>query len=90
LHFGSNEVLDVREKIGVLAQQLPAARFLRIHRSYIVNLAQLRSLYPVGGGEYMATLRNGRELPVGPSYPEAIRRALVAARIPRFGSGGLL
>jgi two-component system LytT family response regulator len=90
LHFGHNEVLDVREKIGVLAQQLPAARFIRIHRSYIVNLAQLRSLYPVGGGEYMATLRNGRELPVGPSYPAAIRRALAAARIPRFGGSGLL
>ena len=90
LHFGSNEVLDVREKIGVLAQQLPAARFLRIHRSYIVNLAQLRSLYPVGGGEYMATLRSGRELPVGSSYPEAIRRALAAARIPRFGGVGPL
>jgi len=90
LHFGHNEVLDVREKIGVLAQQLPAARFLRIHRSYIVNMAQLRSLYPVGGGEYMATLRNGRELPVGPSYPAAIRRALAAARIPRFGGAGLL
>jgi two-component system, LytTR family, response regulator len=90
LHFGHNEVLDVREKIGVLAQQLPVARFLRIHRSYIVNLAQLRSLYPVGGGEYMATLRNGRALPVGPSYPAAIRRALAAARIPRFGGAGLL
>ncbi|HEV8691349.1 MAG TPA: LytTR family DNA-binding domain-containing protein [Ideonella sp.] len=90
LHFGHNETLDVREKIGVLAQRLPAARFLRIHRSYIVNLAQLRALYPVGGGEYMATLRNGRELPVGPSYPAAIRRALEQAGIPRFGGIGVL
>ena len=90
LQFGQNEALDVREKIGVLAQRLPAARFLRIHRSYIVNLAQLRSLYPVGGGEYMAALRNGRELPVGPSYPAAIRRALEQAGIPRFGGIGVL
>jgi two-component system LytT family response regulator len=90
LQFGRNETLDVREKIGVLAQRLPAARFLRIHRSYIVNLAQLRALYPVGGGEYMAALRNGRELPVGPSYPAAIRRALEHAGIPRFGGVGVL
>jgi len=90
LHFGRNETLDAREKIGVLAQRLPAARFLRIHRSYIVNLAQLRALYPVGGGEYMATLRNGRELPVGPSYPATIRRALEQAGIPRFGGMGVL
>lgn len=90
LHFGDNETLDVREKIGALAERLPAARFLRIHRSYIVNLDRLRSLYPVGGGEYMAALRSGRELPVGPSYPAAIRRALAQAGIPRFGGAGTL
>jgi two-component system, LytTR family, response regulator len=89
LHYGpQHETLDVRERIGVLAQRLPAARFLRIHRSYIVNLAQLRALYPVGGGEYMASLRSGRQLPVGPSYPMAIRRALEQARVPRIGGAG--
>lgn len=89
LHYGpQRETLDVRERIGTLAQRLPATRFLRIHRSYIVNLAQLRALYPVGGGEYMASLRSGRELPVGPSYPEAIRRALEQARVPRIGGAG--
>jgi two-component system LytT family response regulator len=87
LHAGS-ETWDVREKIGELAERLPAGRFLRIHRSYVVNVAALRSLYPAGGGEYMAVLRNGRELPVGPSYPAAIREALSAARIPRFGGSG--
>ena len=87
LHVGP-EVHDVREKISVLEANLPAARFLRIHRSYIVNLAMLRALYPVGGGEYMAALRNGRELPVGASYPAAIRRVLAQANIPRFGGAG--
>jgi two-component system LytT family response regulator len=89
LHCGAT-TWDVREKIGEIAERLPAGRFLRIHRSYIVNVAALQSLYPAGGGEYMATLRSGRELPVGPSYPAAIRRALSEAQIPRFGgSGGL-
>lgn len=91
LHYGpQHETLDVRERIGVLAQRLPAERFLRIHRSYIVNLAELRALYPVGGGEYMASLRSGRELPVGPSYPGVIRRALEQARVPRIGGSGPL
>ncbi len=87
LHVGP-ATWDVREKIGDIAERLPAGRFLRIHRSYIVNVAALQSLYPSGGGEYMATLRNGRELPVGPSYPAAIKRALSDARIPRFGGSG--
>jgi two-component system LytT family response regulator len=84
LHVGVT-TWDVREKIGDIARRLPAGRFLRIHRSYIVNVASLQSLYPSGGGEYMATLRNGRELPVGASYPAAIREALGAAMVPRFG-----
>ncbi len=87
LHVGA-ATWDVREKIGDIAERLPAGRFLRIHRSYIVNVAALQSLYPAGGGEYIAALRNGRELPVGPSYPAAIRRALTAAQIPRFGGTG--
>jgi two-component system LytT family response regulator len=87
LHVGA-QTWDVREKIGDIAQRLPPGRFLRIHRSYVVNVAALQSLYPSGGGEYMATLRNGRELPVGASYPNAIREALGAAMVPRFGGRG--
>jgi two-component system LytT family response regulator len=89
LHVGE-ATWDVREKIGDIALRLPAGRFLRIHRSYIVNVAALQSIWPSGGGEYMATLRNGRELPVGASYPAAIRQALGEAAVPRFGgrSGG--
>jgi two-component system LytT family response regulator len=84
LHVGAS-TWDVREKIGDIATRLPAGRFLRIHRSYIVNVAALQSIWPSGGGEYMATLRNGRELPVGASYPAAIRQALGDSSVPRFG-----
>jgi two-component system LytT family response regulator len=84
LHVGP-ATWDVREKIGDIAQRLPAGRFLRIHRSYIVNVGSLQSIWPSGGGEYMATLRDGRELPVGASYPAAIRQALGEAAMPRFG-----
>jgi two-component system LytT family response regulator len=75
LHVGA-ATWDVREKIGDLANRLPAGRFLRIHRSYIVNLDALASIDPVGGGEYVAVLRNGRQLPVGASYPSAIRQMI--------------
>ena len=84
LHAGA-QTWDVREKIGDIALRLPPGRFLRIHRSYIVNVAALQSIQPSGGGEYMATLRSGRELPVGASYPAAIREALGSAQVPRFG-----
>jgi len=85
LHIG-NASHDVRERIGEFEQRLPAPRFLRIHRSYIVNIDALRSLDAIGGGDYVATLRSGRELPVGPSYPALVKRALSDAGMARFGS----
>lgn len=73
----------VREKISTMESRLPADRFLRVHRSYLVNLMAVQELYPVGGGDYMIALRNGKQLPVGSTYPSSIRRALAA--LPRFG-----
>ena len=53
-----------------------------------VRLVALVEVYPSGGGEYMLSLKSGRQLPVGPSYPAAIRAALLQARLPRFGGSG--
>jgi two-component system LytT family response regulator len=78
---------EVRERISVMEQRLPGERFLRIHRSYIVNIAAIKELYPAGGGEYMICLHGGRHLPVGPSYVEAVHTALLMSNAPRFGGG---
>ena len=82
----AGRIHEVREKISTMEMRLPAGRFLRVHRSYLVNLGLVQEMYPVGGGEYMIVLRNGKELPVGPTYPAAIRRALIEARHPRAGT----
>jgi len=82
------QVYEVREKIGEIAGRLPAGRFMRIHRSYVVRLAHIHALYPVGGGEYMVALRSGRELPIGGSYLPAMRAAFAGASIPRLGGAG--
>jgi two-component system LytT family response regulator len=87
LHVGAASY-DVRETLGAIERRLPPGRFVRLHRSYIANVAALQSLEPAGGGDYVARLRTGRELPVGPSYPPAIQRAL--QHVPRFGGRGAL
>jgi two-component system LytT family response regulator len=86
LHVGSDRY-EVRGRIGDLQAQLPTERFVRVHRSYIVNLNAVHELFPAGGGEYMVTMRSGRQLPVGPTYPPLIREALTNARILQFGGG---
>jgi len=87
LHCG-RESCEVRETIAAMESRQPHERFVRIHRSYIVNIAAVRELYHAGGGEYLVALRSGRRLPVGPTYPQAIRAALSNANIPRFGTIG--
>jgi two-component system LytT family response regulator len=41
---------------------LNTGRFIRIHRSAIVNIDQIGHLEPQAGGEYLLTLRGGKQL----------------------------
>jgi len=61
LHVGKDSFL-LREGIGRLAAKLEPDRFVRIHRSFIVNTSRIRELQPCESGEYIAVLRDGREL----------------------------
>jgi two-component system, LytTR family, response regulator len=74
----AGRVYEVRETMGNMEIRLPSNRFIRVHRSFMVNLGRMQELCPVGGGEYMIMLRSGKELPVGPTYPAAIRHALAS------------
>jgi two-component system, LytTR family, response regulator len=74
----AGRVHEVRETMSTMEMRLPSNRFVRVHRSYMVNLGSMQELCPVGGGEYMITLRSGKELPVGPTYPAAVRQALAS------------
>src|SRR5579871_4646882 len=61
LHCGKDSYL-LREGIGHLASKLDPERFVRIHRSSIVNVSRIRELQPCESGEYIAVLKNGKEL----------------------------
>lgn len=70
--YSQQRVFTVREKISSLEEALPAGKFMRIHRSLIVNLAMVQEIQPCGGGEFVVVLRNGRELPLGRTYRSRI------------------
>ena len=61
IHTGKDSYL-LREGIGHMSAKLDAKRFVRIHRSFIVNVNRIRELQPCDNGEYIAVLRNGKEL----------------------------
>jgi two-component system, LytTR family, response regulator len=67
IHAGPGTYL-LRQTISSFAQQLPPEKFMRIHRSIIVNLSKIKELQPCNNGEYIVVLRNGRELSLSRSF----------------------
>jgi two-component system, LytTR family, response regulator len=61
LHVGKDSYL-LREAISSLESHLDTRRFLRIHRSTIVNIESVRELEPWFHNEYRVVLRDGTQL----------------------------
>lgn len=61
IHTGKDAYL-LRDGIGHMSAKLDPKRFVRIHRSFIVNVNRIRELQSCDNGEYIALLKNGKEL----------------------------
>jgi two-component system LytT family response regulator len=75
LHAGTESYL-LRQKMSVIEEKLDPARYMRIHRSIIVNIDKIRELKPCNNGEYIVVLRNGKELSLSRSFRERIHQLL--------------
>lgn len=53
-----------QQTISSLETALDPSRFMRIHRSYIVNLERVARVEPYGKDSHLAVLSNGTQLPV--------------------------
>ena len=71
VHVGHDAHL-VRETLNAMQTRLDPARFLRIHRSALVNVARIRELRPWFHGDYVVLLTNGRELTLSRSYRDQV------------------
>src|SRR6267142_295194 len=68
----------IRETMQSLESRLDPERFLRIHRSTIVNLERIKELQPWFGGEYVVVLRDGRKLTLSRTYRARVQQLLEA------------
>ncbi len=66
----------LRETMKRLEAQLDPARFVRIHRSTIVNLERVKELQPFFRGEYVVVLHNGTTLKLSRGYREHLEAKL--------------
>lgn len=66
----------MRETMARLEAKLDPKRFVRIHRSTIVNIDRLRKLTPTFGGEYTVVLHDGTKLRLSRGFHDRIASLL--------------
>jgi two-component system, LytTR family, response regulator len=75
LHLGEESHL-FRETMNGMESRLDTRRFVRIHRSRIVNTERIKELQPWFNGEYVVILRNGTRLTLSRGYREKLQEQL--------------
>ena len=75
LHAGNRTHL-LRQTMNKMESQLDPARFLRIHRSTIVQTSRIRELVALDNREFLLRLSDGKELKTSRSYSERIEKWL--------------
>ena len=73
-HFSSGHPLMALFTMKALAQKLPGTRFVRIHRSYIVPVAKIKTF--VNGKVRLTSV----ELPVSATYIDELRKKISSPR----------
>jgi two-component system LytT family response regulator len=63
IHTEGRELLK-EQTLGDLEAALDPSRFVRIHRSYLLNIDRLARVEPASKDSRMAVLKDGTELPV--------------------------
>ena len=71
LHVGRESHL-MRETMGGMEAKLEPQKFMRIHRSTIVNIDRVKELQPWAKGEYVVIMRDGVRLNMSRRYRERL------------------
>jgi two-component system, LytTR family, response regulator len=75
LHSGGKEVL-YRSSLADLAERLDPVRFIRVHRSTIVNIESILQLEPISHGEFDVVLKHGARTRISRSYRAQLEERL--------------
>jgi two-component system LytT family response regulator len=75
LHAGGKELL-YRAALNDLVEKLDPMRFVRVHRSAIVNIESILHLEPISHGEFEVVLKNGSRLRISRTYRAQLEKRL--------------
>jgi DNA-binding LytR/AlgR family response regulator len=63
----------LRSTMAAIEARLDPARFVRVHRSYIVNLDSIAEIEQTDGGDERIVMKSGQAVPCSRRYREALR-----------------
>lgn len=72
LHVNGHDYL-LRATLTDFLTQLDPARFVRVHRSHAVNLARIKEIEPLDGGDAKLHMHDGTTVPCSRRYRDALR-----------------
>jgi two-component system LytT family response regulator len=75
IHAGGRSYL-LRDTLGGILERLPPERFLRVHRSTIVNIERIKEVQPMFKGTYHIRLHDGTEITSTITYRDGIHRLI--------------
>ncbi len=75
IHMTTGEIIHTSERISRMEEKLAAQHFLRVHRSVILNIDQIREAHSMGS-YYGFTMTDGERLTSGLTYKKNIHRLL--------------
>lgn len=75
LHIGGKELL-YRTALSELAERLDPVRFVRVHRSAIVNIESILRLEPISHGEFEVILKDGSRSRISRTYRSQLEKRL--------------
>ena len=75
LHAGQNSYV-VRETMGQLQSKLDPRKFVRIHRSTLVNVERVKELHPLFAGDQVVVLHDGTKLQISRTHRQRLMALL--------------
>jgi two-component system LytT family response regulator len=72
IHCDGNLLHSVRNTIREVESRLNPMKFIRVHRSIIVNVNRIKELQPCNSGEHVVVMKSGKELSCSRTYRMAI------------------
>jgi two-component system LytT family response regulator len=75
-HHAEDKEILYRSSLAELAERLDPARFVRVHRSTIVNIDSILQLEPISHGEFDVVLKNGVRTRISRSFRAQLEERL--------------